>query len=313
MINKLNEILKNDFNESPYKLEEFVFVESLVNIILSNKVKIKQVYYHSSMDLLASIAHSIEFIKSIDHRYSDMVREIIFSDSLNFITKHNDDKLSCVSLLNDKKIIDFYVRNTIEDSYTITHECFHFINLDLIHYSTNWSLITETISMTAEGLQKEYFKSRKFKDYRNNDINTFYAVKYKAVQLDFEIKLMKYYLKHKEVDDIFINSILDNNKFYMECIMDDINNVIISEQLQFYKHQGYIIGGLLSSLLVNKIINNPDDINMLIELNDNCNNCSFVDTLEYLGLKVIDKDNIILSDDSIKLLEKEYQKRLSKL
>ena len=167
--------------------------------------------------------------------------------------------------------------------------------------------------MTAEGLQKEYFKSRKFKDYRNNDINTFYAVKYKAVQLDFEIKLMKYYLKHKEVDDIFINSILDNNKFYMECIIDDINNVIISEQLQFYKHQGYIIGGLLSSLLVNKIINNPDDINMLIELNDNCNNCSFVDTLEYLGLKVIDKDNIILSDDCIKLLEKEYQKRLSKL
>ena len=34
--------LKNDFNESPYKLEDYIFVQSLVNIIFSSFTSLKK-------------------------------------------------------------------------------------------------------------------------------------------------------------------------------------------------------------------------------------------------------------------------------
>lgn len=52
---------------------------------------------------------------------------------------------------------------------------------------------------------------------------------------------------------------------------------------------------------------------MLIELNDYCNQWRFIDSLEYLGLDIVDKDIVILSDGSLGLLKEEYQKRLAKL
>lgn len=309
MIDKLNKILEESYDEIITN-KYYAIIESLLDIILSNKIITRPANYKLTIPTKNSIEYSINFINSINNRYGDMARNI-FSSPEYYNIIYRTDVESCVYNYKGHPKMDLFLGNTIEDSYIITHELFHCINFGL---TLNRNLITETISLTAERLQQEYFKKLDIKEFQKREQNIFFGIHQLAYMLDFELKLIKYYLIYKTIDGDFLSRFVNSkDKRYLGIIGEVIDEILGYNSLRYNYYQRYIIAIVLSSLIVNRINDNPDNIKLFIDLNDNCNQFSFIESLEYLGLEVIDKDNIILSDNSLEILEKEYQKRLSKL
>lgn len=116
-----------------------------------------------------------------------------------------------------------------------------------------------------------------------------------------------------------VNILKNKNKTYIEyavldlqSIQDRYNQDKILE-LNFSSYQTYIIGYLLATHILSKINNDRSYIKEYINLINNSNNMTFVETLKKLDLEVIDEDNVILSDNSIKVLKREYKKRVEAL
>lgn len=309
MIDRLNKILK----ESYAKLSDNKYnaiIESLLDIVLSNMIITRSANYKLAMPTQNSIEYSIDFINSISNKYGAIARNM-FSSLEYYNIIYRTDIESCVYNRNGLPKMDLFLGNTIEDSYTITHELFHCINFG---FTLNRNLITETISLTAERLQQEYFKKIDIKEFQKRERNIFFEINQLAYIVDFELKLIKYYLTYKTIDNDFLSRFINSrDRRYARIIEEEIDEILGYNNLRYGYYQRYIIAIVLSSLLVNLINDNPENIKLFIGLNDNCNQFSFIESLEYLGLEVINKDIPILSNDSLNILEKEYQKRLSKL
>lgn len=309
MIDRLNKILK----ESYAKLSDNKYnaiIESLLDIVLSNMIITRSANYKLAMPTKNSIEYSIDFINSISNKYGAIARNM-FSSLEYYNIIYQTDIESCVYNRNGLPKMDLFLGNTIEDSYTITHELFHCINFG---FTLNRNLITETISLTAERLQQEYFKKIDIKEFQKRERNIFFEINQLAYIVDFELKLIKYYLTYKTIDNDFLSRFINSrDRRYARIIEEEIDEILGYNNLRYGYYQRYIIAIVLSSLLVNLINDNPENIKLFIGLNDNCNQFSFIESLEYLGLEVINKDIPILSNDSLNILEKEYQKRLSKL
>lgn len=309
MIDRLNKILKESYAElSDNKYS--AIIESLLDIVLSNMIITRSTNYKLAMPTKNSIEYSIDFINSISNRYGAIARNM-FSSLEYYNIIYRTDIESCVYNRNGHPKMDLFLGNTIEDSYTITHELFHCINFG---FTLNRNLITETISLTAERLQQEYFKKIDIKEFQKRERNIFFEINQLAYIVDFELKLIKYYLTYKTIDNDFLSRFINSrDRRYARIIEEEIDEILGYNHLRYNYYQRYIIAIVLSSLLVNLINDNPENIKLFIGLNDNCNQFSFIESLEYLGLEVINKDIPILSNDSLNILEKEYQKRLSKL
>ncbi len=311
MIGKLNKILKESLDEIIINSKYSGVIESFLNIVLSNPLIIRTGQYHLTIPTEQSIEYSIDFINSINNEYADMARDFLSSlEYCNLI--YRSDISSYVYNYKGHPKMNLFLSNTIEDSYVITHEIFHCINFGS---TLNRALMTETISLTAERLQQEYLKEFVgVIECQKRELDILCGIIEIAYMLDFELKLVKHYLTYKKIDKDFVDNFISlKNRRYASIIKEDIEEIIGYNKLRYYYHQRYIIAIILSSLLVNRINDNPNNIKLFIELNDNCNTFSFIESLKYLGLEVVDKDNIILSDDSLNLLEREYQKRLTKL
>ena len=124
-------------------------------------------------------------------------------------------------------------------------------------------------------------------------------------------------ITEQNITDEDIHILLDGKSddyiYYACCDMKEISDRY--EQtgilyLNFMYLQRYIIGYLISTHIVERINQDRKYIDQFIELNDNSNNMSFIDTLKELDLEVVDEDYVILSDDSLKQLKKEYKKRI---
>lgn len=309
MIDRLNKILKESYAElSDNKYN--AIIESLLDIVLSNMIITRSANYKLAMPTKNSIEYSIDFINSISNKYGAIARNM-FSSLEYYNIIYRTDIESCVYNRNGLPKMDLFLGNTIEDSYTITHELFHCINFG---FTLNRNLITETISLTAERLQQEYFKKIDIKEFQKRERNIFFEINQLAYIVDFELKLIKYYLTYKTIDNDFLSRFINSrDRRYARIIEEEIDEILGYNNLRYGYYQRYIIAIVLSSLLVNLINDNPENIKLFIGLNDNCNQFSFIESLEYLGLEVINKDIPILSNDSLNILEKEYQKRLSKL
>lgn len=309
MIDRLNKILEESYDElldNKYN----AIIESLLDIVLSNMIITRSANYKLAIPTKNSIEYSINFINSISNKYGAIARNM-FSSHEYYNIIYRTDVESCVYNYKGHPKMDLFLGNTIEDSYTITHELFHCINFGT---TLNRNLITETISLTAESLQKEYFKKLSIKEFQKREQNIFFGIHQLAYMLDFELKLIKYYLIYKTIDGDFLSRFVNSkDKRYVGIIGEIIDEILGYNSLRYNYYQRYIIAIVLSSLIVNRINGNPDNIKLFIGLNDNCNQFSFIESLEYLGLEVINKDIPVLSNDSLNILEKEYQKRLSRL
>ena len=318
MFEKLNKILEEETSgETILDIPEYAFIQSLVNIVLSIKTPIIPREYHSKMRLQRSINYSLTFLDKINPLYADI---------LDFVLKHNHitiksrddypDKLSRVHLVNGKRHIELFYGNTIEDSYTLTHETMHYYNFDDVGMSDNWHLMTETFSILMELLQKKWFASFSIpkRDYKNNEIDTLYALKIKAIRLDFEIRLIITYLENGYIDEYLFARLLEGyNEFYAEEVEEDIIDVLRNDELNFSMLQRDIIGGCLSSYMYERILNKPSRIAELINLNEYVKEMDFEDSLLYLGLDFEDEETLLLDSKSLNKIKGAYVKRVKNM
>jgi len=299
----------------PYNLEDLKLIESFLKIVIKNDINIDLPIYKQYVDIKKSLDYSLQFVNTINSKYKDELIYALENRSVEFNQSNYDNSISKVLVSKGRKIIDLEVTNTIYDTYNFTHEGFHYINMDINNLSTNWWLMTETFSMTAETLQKRYFE-RNYIDileYKYNEIGNYLGVKEKAYMLHFEIELLKEYLNKKYISEDFIYKLLsDKSDEYIYLACEDMKKVCDTLYMSFSNLQNYIISAVLSAHLLKRIIerNSYDEF---IELNDNCNNMEFVDTLKYLDLKLDDEKNIVLSKSSLELLNEEYSERILSL
>lgn len=310
MIKQINKILDSFIHEEEVTLEDFIFIQSLVDIILSIPIPLKNQRYFSRMSLTKSLDFSFQFLENLDVDYAQKLHFILKDGHMSIRKrKIKESTLSNTCIIDGSKHINVVAQMTIEDSYTITHEFFHYDNMDITNPTINFELLTEGISIASESLQKRWFErqSRIPRNYQLNERNTLFALKTKACQLHFELQLIYKYMQkgHIGYEDI-MDLIKNQGKFYRNCVDEDCYKMLKQDNLNFYDLQRYIIGGCLAA----HIIDRDDYIAIFKEIHNNCNQMTFIETLKFLRLEVIDEENIILSNKSLKLLKEEYARKV---
>ena len=174
--------------------------------------------------------------------YADRLHFMLNNGHISIRTrKRKEATPSTTSIVDGKKHIKLIRNRTVEDSYTTTHEFFHYDNMDVITPTINFELMTECISITSESLQKMWFERQRHqpKDYQLNEMDTLYALKVKAMKLHFELQLISssddviksssiiipsYLSKGLEFDGVIIYNNLKNtyesnekNLYYVAC------------------------------------------------------------------------------------------------
>lgn len=324
ILKNMNLALQKEFELEPIDLKDLELISSFVDIILSNNVNYYVPTYKIYIPVQTSIDYSLEFLNSLNRDYAENLMNAFGNDDVitNNMKSGNEVSKVIYDTNEKKKKIEFVTTSTIHDSYSLTHESIHYKTIDLDNITTNWEYTTEGYAMTAESLQREFFKNypNKISEYRYNEIANLLGVIEKACILDFEISLMKLYMIKKQITDEDIHLLLSNKSddyiYYASCDMKDISDRY--EQtgvlyLNFIYLQRYVIGYILSTHMLERISQDRKYIQQFIELNDNSNNMNFVDTLSELDLEVVDEDYVILSNNSLKKLKKEYKKRIINL
>ncbi len=311
MFEQLNQILE-EFTLGYEDTREYEFIQSLVNIILSIDIPINKTEYHSRMRINHSISHSFKFLEGLKGDYAEQLHFILKNGHIDFdSSKESITRLSKTILVGDEKRIKMCLRGNIEDSYTLTHEYFHYANMDVKNITNNWDLMTEAISITSEGLQKEYFRKLGAKDFRLNELDTLYALKIKAMQLDFELQLIYTYLRYGEINEYLFSEIFNyKSDAYFDAAYDDYLEIKRTNEMCFPLLQRNVIGGVLASHLLYRIGNAPKHIGEFITIHENCANMLFPDTLRFLDLDVVDDYLVLLSKASLNTLQKEYVYRV---
>lgn len=317
----LNKALESDYISDEYNLDDLKFISDLVDIILSANISYDVPIYKCPVTLDTSLEYSKKFLNTLDRRYTQELEVAINNGYVIFNCVNDFYEVSKTISDGKYKYIEYNMTGYIFDAYSIVHELIHYTSLDIKNKKLNWDLTTEAYAFVAESLLKDYLKNNcDNSEYNLNDISNLLGVLEKAMMLDFEIKLMKKYLKNKSIEeqdllDIFKDKpdgYIEYSLLNMECI---IENYKLSGKIEFNfsKLQNYIIGYILSTHILSNIRYDKKYINDYLYLVNNSNNMNFLDTLERLDLEVIDKEKIILSDNSLKILKKEYKKRVDEI
>ena len=316
-IDILNAALADDYNIEPYKLEDLKLITDLVKIVLSVQKNIEVPIYKCPMELKTSLEYAKKFLELLNINYKNDLEDAI--DNGNVIFNLVDDSHEVSALILHNKNIKYNLTGYLFDVYSIVHELIHYTSYDVKNKSLNWILTTEAYAFVAESLLSNYLHSlsNDIPEIDLNDTSNLIGVIEKAYMLDFELELMKLYLDKKHISCRNLANLLkDKSDIYIEYALLDISNIkkrydstkVLT--LNYTDYQTYIIGYLLATHILLKINNNKDYIKEYLYLIDNSNNMTFVDTLKRLDLEVIDEDNVILSDESIKVLKREYKKRV---
>lgn len=316
MIEQINDILHTFIYEEETTLNDFILIQKLTDIILSIPVPLNNQRYFSRMSLTKTLDYSFKFLESLDVKYADRLHFILNNGHVSIKPRKRKEFLpSNTSVVDGVKKINLIMSRTIEDSYTITHEFFHFDNMDIQNPTINFELMTECISITSESLQKLWFEKqiKQPKDYHLNERDTLFALKVKAMKLHFELQLIYRYMKQGKIEyeDLF-EIIAKGNNIYQLYATEDYEDIIKNGELNFQSLQRNVIGGCLSAHILDKINSDNGYISLFKDIHDYCNQMTFVDTLRYLGLDVIDEENIILSNNSLALLRLEYSNKVKR-
>lgn len=321
---RLNRVLENFISGSSfddenffYEDEDFNFELMLAQLIMDIKSPLCNSRYHGRMRLQQSLNHSLAFLGTLKKDYADALSFAVDTGKVYLVSqKLYPNAESLVTVTDGEKRIYLATTDTIEDAYTITHEAMHYINFDEAAASENWHLMTEAFSIVAETLERKYFANLPVRpqDYQINEKNVLYALKVKAVKLDFLIRLILSYNRHRYINQYRLMELLqDQNEFYVYYATMEAREIMHNGRLNYGVLLRYVIGGCLSSYMLDRIDTNSKYLDEFRYLNDHAKEMSFIDTLTYLGLDVLEEYPIVLSNQSLKDIKGAYVKRVKNI
>ena len=291
-------------------IEDLDFLNALNNIILNSK----EVYFDYKSAKKYSLKESDklvkEFLDYLNPYYREYYEKRVEDGTIIFDTNVKEDcyAFSSYDPINKKRIIYIPVYYNLHDSYAIIHELMHDINMDVNMESLARFFYTEGMSLLAELLYKDFLKEKNIKQYEQPINRTFYELKSKAIEVDFNIKLIDKYLKDGYIDVDNIVDILDNYpNNYASTLQEITDKIMYEEKLTLDQEQPYIIGGLIATYMYDRIKNNKTNILELFELNQMLKHYNYSQVLEYLDFDIEDGN---ITKKSFKQLEEKYKKYL---
>ena len=284
-------------------------IKELSNIILREKEINYRYKYNEKIDIKKTDKIVTSFLDFLNPYYKDYYN-MRKQDGSFIFTYDNPENTPAYSAhdLEGNRILYIPLTNTIEDSYAIVHELMHDLNLEVYIDSITRLFYTEGLSLLSEFLLEFYLKNKHVKQFNNPNSNGLYSLKTKAIEVDFNVKLIESYIQDGFIDRGSIIRILeDYPRNYVNDLEYILYKIIDKEELTLDDEQPYIIGGLIATYMYDRIMTNKNNILELFELNKMLNVYEFDQVLDYLDLDYTETD---LTENSYKILEDKYKKYL---
>lgn len=307
---KINDDLYNYLEgATPY---DFNYIRGLNDIIVSDSTNFSYQDYKSYIKVYDSLKLTSEFFKTISEDYSKYFERKLYDGTMDISYEH-DFGLSYYDVKNQRKQMLIPIENNIHDSFVMIHELFHNKNLVVNSESITRHLFTESISILGELLYRDYLIQNNLynHDARKHINDLFWSSKRIAMQNDFEIKFMDYFLNYGYVDrDVVSWLSFDKKNEYNWQIVYSLMDINKNGGFNFDDNQRYSIGILFASYMHQRILKDKNKLLELIEINEFVNEIYYADLMNYLDLNTIDEDSYILDKKSLKKLELAYKKEL---
>ena len=206
--------------------ESFFMSYNCSNVILSErefkfKDKYKKNYDFNRVDSLVE-----DFLNDLNPAYLDYYR--LRKNDGTFIFNTNDKSGFGYSIFNDDtNHREIYVGLTghIEDSFTIVHELFHDINMSDDMDSYGRYFFTECLSMVGEFLFSDYLVDKNIVERKNVIAMMLFFLRQKALEVNFNIRLIKEYLERGYLNDSIIDGII--NSYPIENKNDILKTIMV--------------------------------------------------------------------------------------
>lgn len=285
------------------------FVKRFAKIILEEKEVYYKYKYLEKVNFKRNDKIVTDFLNYLNPYYADYydMRKKDNSFIFTYDNYENTGAYSAYDIITKNRIIYIPLTDTIEDSFAIVHELMHDLNLDISMLDENPTRLfyTEGLSLLGEFLLEFYLKNKHIKQFNNPNSNSLYVLKSKAIEVDFNIKLIEQHLIDGYIDVGNIIKILeDYPKNYANDLEETIYKIIYGEQLTIDDEQPYIIGGLIATYMYDRIMNNSHNILEFFELNKMLNLYNFDQVLDYLEL---DYNDFELTEKSYQILQDKYK------
>lgn len=315
-IDDLNKIVENYINEIEIQdMDDFIFLNRLMSIFDSHFKKHSSKKYKNRINIDKNYKYSYDFLNKVSPAYGEYLMNRTKEGVFDFVSEiENPEEVAFSTMEDGVKKIYMQISNTIEDSYTISHEIIHDMSLtDVEKLSMAREYFAEMFSLFIEKLQTEYFSSiNNISDYKTSYYEMLNTIKENIEKIKIEQKLIevfldKNYINFADLRDILYSS--DDKNLFEYVINEILNNQTLSVDLD----QKYVIGYIFSCYLLDRC-HERKDVQEFIELNDIINDYEIEDLLDYLDLELKeDTLNLDLTEESYKKLEKSYIKNLKNM
>ena len=290
--------------------EDLVLMTKLANIILNGKEINFNYKYNKKYSLKESDKIVNDFLTYLNPYYKEYYEKRKNDGTILFDhhPKTIEAAFSSYDPIDERRIMYIPLEKNLEDSFTIVHELMHDINMDITMENDARYLYTKGLSLLGELLFEDFLEERKIKQCKNPNNRGLYSLKSKAIEVDFNIKLIKTYLKDGYINTSNLLEILETYPdYYAEDLKSTIYKITYDEELTLDQEQPYIIGGLIATYMYDRIKTNKNNIMELFELNQMLKHYNFDQVLDYLELDYNEQE---LTNSSYQKLEEKYKKYL---
>lgn len=308
---RINAIVEKFIIETEIEsMDEFTFLNRLIDIFDRNMKSIYIPNYHHKVPFKRSFGYSYEFLKAVNPEYATYLEKRMEEGAFVLDkSRENRDNNAMSGIIDGTPKIYLPVQNTIEDTYSITHEIIHDMSLDEKNLSETRTIFCEIFSLFMEELERKYFASTvKPCEYAINSLKNLAAISEKNQIIRFEQSLISTYLDQQQTSLIDLNY-NKNSNFMMSVIQD----IMKEQELSFDIEQRYVIGYLFACYMLDRVEQNPKNLQEFFELNEMINKYYVEDLLDYLELECKDQPIFDLTEKSYQKLEKAYVKHLKKI
>lgn len=323
-------IFLDEIDEEYLSIEQLILAEKFCNILLYNFDFSKfcdNPKFLKKISKKSSIKYSEDFLGFLKPEYAEKLLQNIDTGTFSFCSIE-EQEFGYASYFDNKKVISVPLRNDISDSFIITHEEIHDTTFDSNEMSVAWSYFSELPPMLSELLQADYMEengmdSKEIRKYKKFSTSGYI---YRALMLKVQINLLKQILLVGYIDRVYIYELInelcdichDQNLAY-DAIDDSISKLFLEEQEQqlyesfYFFDLRYVIGGVLSTYLHDKILEDKRNLKYFAEYNENFGNLDIQGVFESLGLDFEEETCLDLSEKSYEVLEKSFVKEIKRI
>ena len=287
-------------------IHELDCIKNIAAIPLNNLTKKYFIEKSIKIDLDTCLGWNHRFLNDLNSNLSQRFLKIIDEGRLVLYKKHFFIQ-NIGEYQIDTKEIHMTLTKNFEDIGTLLHESIHefTVNEDSLE-DPLFNFFRETPTIASEFILEDYLLKEKFNIpglYNLGNLNNFY-MQNNAITIMIKLKLLEYFLARGSFDAKEFIGLFPKANFY------DVKNVL--KEVKFDGELGlmyefpYILGTLISF----DTLNNMQKLDDSISIFKKGDLSPLID--EYKLDFDIKNDQIIIPDNTIKRLEKSYQKTMQK-